>query len=192
MTWAKKHLNLTVKTVSRPQDTSGFVVLPRRWVVERSLARIVRARRHARDYERLIQHSETLITWAAITVTRHLTKGSRCLAQLPITRRALQRELRPMSNISAGSASRRAPGLPHRVRGVVSHAVQGAGLASSRAPGRQRRHQVPSCAVARATFTCTPTGTLNFVQGCPQTERSCGRSRWRPGHQPLKTRWKCR
>jgi transposase len=33
------------------------------------------ARRHARDYERLIQHSETLITWAAITLmTRRLTR----------------------------------------------------------------------------------------------------------------------
>ncbi|MGW3240450.1 hypothetical protein ACWDAY_33470, partial [Streptomyces olivaceus] len=44
-----------------------------RWVVERSLAWMMNARRHARDYERLIQHSETLITWAAITLmTRRL------------------------------------------------------------------------------------------------------------------------
>ncbi len=33
------------------------------------------ARRHARDYERLVQHSETLITWAAITFM------TRCLAR---------------------------------------------------------------------------------------------------------------
>lgn len=66
--WAKQHLNLTIKPVSRPKDASGFVVLPRRWVVERSLAWMMPARRHARDYERLIQHSETLITWAAITL----------------------------------------------------------------------------------------------------------------------------
>lgn len=38
-------------------------------MVERSLAWMMHARRHARDYERLIQHSETLITWAAITLT---------------------------------------------------------------------------------------------------------------------------
>jgi hypothetical protein len=63
-----QYLNLTIKPVSRPKDASGFVVLPRRWGVERSLAWIMRARRHARDYERLIQHSETLITWAAITL----------------------------------------------------------------------------------------------------------------------------
>ncbi|MEU5241784.1 transposase [Streptomyces lydicus] len=66
--WAKQHLNLTIKPVSRPKDASGFVVLPRRWLVERSLAWMMHARRHARDYERLIQHSETLITWAAITL----------------------------------------------------------------------------------------------------------------------------
>lgn len=73
--WAKKYLNLTIKTVRRPPDTSGFVVLPRRWVVERSFAWIMHARRHARDYERLPQHSEALITWAAITVmTRRLAR----------------------------------------------------------------------------------------------------------------------
>lgn len=73
--WAKQHLNLTIKPVSRPKDASGFVVLPRRWVVERSLAWMMHARRHARDYERLIQHSETLITWAAITLmTRRLAR----------------------------------------------------------------------------------------------------------------------
>ncbi|PJN23040.1 hypothetical protein CG736_25070 [Kitasatospora sp. CB02891] len=50
--WAKKYLNLTVKTVNRPKDAKGFMVLPRRWVVERSHARAMHARRHARDYER--------------------------------------------------------------------------------------------------------------------------------------------
>ncbi len=68
-------LNLTIKTVSRPKNVPGFVVLPRRWVVERSHACIMHARRPARDCERLIQHSESLITWAAITlVTRRITR----------------------------------------------------------------------------------------------------------------------
>ena len=36
---------------------------------------MMHARRHARDYERLVQHSETLITWAAITLmTRRLAR----------------------------------------------------------------------------------------------------------------------
>ncbi len=73
--WARTFLKLTVKTVSRPKNTPGFVILPRRWVVERSIAWIMQARRNARDYERLPQHSEALITWAAITLmTRRLTR----------------------------------------------------------------------------------------------------------------------
>lgn len=76
VTWAKKYLRLTIKTVSRPKDATGFVVLPRRWVVERTLAWLMHARRRARDYERLVQHSEALITWDAITLTtRRITRG---------------------------------------------------------------------------------------------------------------------
>ncbi|MEW5542622.1 IS5 family transposase [Streptomyces cyaneofuscatus] len=79
VTWAKKYLSLTIKTVSRPKDASGFIVLPRRWVVERTWAWMMHARRHARDYERLVHHSETLITWAAIThMTRRITRGANC------------------------------------------------------------------------------------------------------------------
>lgn len=75
VTRAKKCLSLTIKTVSRPKDASGFIVLPRRWVVERVWAWMLHARRHARDRERLVRHSETLITWAAITLmTRRLTR----------------------------------------------------------------------------------------------------------------------
>lgn len=85
VTWAKRRLNLTVETVSRPRDASGFVILPRRWIVERSLAWMMHARRHARDYERLVQHSETLITWAAITLmTRRLTRTG---PRIPWTKR---------------------------------------------------------------------------------------------------------
>lgn len=57
VTWAKQHLRLTIKTVSKPKDATGFVVLPRRWVVERTLAWLMHARRHARDYERPAQRS---------------------------------------------------------------------------------------------------------------------------------------
>ena len=39
--------------VKLPQAKRGFVLLPRRWVVERSFAWVARVRRLARDYERL-------------------------------------------------------------------------------------------------------------------------------------------
>jgi transposase len=75
VTWAKTYLDITIKCVRRPPDAKGFVVLPRRWVVERSWSWIMRARRHCRDHERLPEMSESLITWAAITLmTRRLTR----------------------------------------------------------------------------------------------------------------------
>ncbi len=88
MAWAKTYLKLTIKTISRPKDASGFVVLPRRWVVERSHAWIMHARRHARDYERLIQHSESLITWAATLMTRRITHRSSRRSGQPTSREA--------------------------------------------------------------------------------------------------------
>ncbi len=75
-------MGLTIKTVSRPKNSFGFIVLPRRWVVERTWAWMMHARRHARDHERLVQHSETLITWAANTLmTRRLTRRKTCSAR---------------------------------------------------------------------------------------------------------------
>lgn len=66
--WAKSFLHLTIKTVSRPKGAKGFVVLPRRWVVERSLAWLLHARRDVRDYETRPEHSETMLTLAVITL----------------------------------------------------------------------------------------------------------------------------
>src|SRR5437879_5967352 len=45
VTWAKKALACTVEIVKRSDDMKGFVVLPRRWVVERSFAWLMRHRR---------------------------------------------------------------------------------------------------------------------------------------------------
>jgi transposase len=44
--------------VKLPEAKKGFVLLPRRWVVERSNAWVARFRRLARDYEQL---AETLV-----------------------------------------------------------------------------------------------------------------------------------
>ncbi len=72
--WAKRFLNLTIKVVPRPKE-SGFVVLPRRWVVERTISWLLRARRNIRDHERLPQNSESVLNIAAITLmTRRLTR----------------------------------------------------------------------------------------------------------------------
>jgi len=49
---AKQH-GIRLKVVKHPAAKRGFVLLPRRWVVERSFAWASRFRRLARDYERL-------------------------------------------------------------------------------------------------------------------------------------------
>ena len=44
---------IQLEVVKLPQAKRGFVLLPRRWVVERSFAWAARFRRLAKDYERL-------------------------------------------------------------------------------------------------------------------------------------------
>jgi transposase len=73
--WAATYLKLTVQIVRRPDDLHTFQVLPRRWVVERTLAWITSYRRCARDYERLPAHHEATVYWAMITLmTRRLAR----------------------------------------------------------------------------------------------------------------------
>ena len=77
VTWAATRLKpkLIVEIVKRPDDLHTFKVLPRRWVVERTLAWITRCRRTVRDYERLPGRHETYIYWAMIIVmTRRLAR----------------------------------------------------------------------------------------------------------------------
>jgi len=78
--WARTTLKprLTLQIVKRPGDLHTFQVLPRRWVVERTLAWITRCRRTARDCERLPGHHETIVYWAmTITMTRRLARRPR-------------------------------------------------------------------------------------------------------------------
>ncbi|WP_405521502.1 hypothetical protein [Streptomyces canus] len=73
--WSADHLWLSLRPVLRPKGTRGFVVLPRRWKVERSIGWIMNDRRNVRDYERLPQYSEVHLNWAFITLmTRRLTR----------------------------------------------------------------------------------------------------------------------
>jgi transposase len=51
---AEQH-GIKLEVVKLPDTKRGFVLLPRRWVVERSFAWLARFRRLARDYERLDQ-----------------------------------------------------------------------------------------------------------------------------------------
>ncbi|WP_237293449.1 MULTISPECIES: transposase [Streptomyces] len=46
-----------------------FVVHPRRWVVERTLSRLMRSRRLARDYETRPESSEAAVLWSMTMLT---------------------------------------------------------------------------------------------------------------------------
>ena len=66
-----------LQTVLRPVKAKGFVVLPKRWIVERTFAWIARHRRHARDYERNPETSEAMIYIAMISLmSRRLARKS--------------------------------------------------------------------------------------------------------------------
>jgi putative transposase len=57
----EKYPHLTLEVVSRPIGAKGFVLLHRRWVVERTNAWNGRARRLSKDYERRTESSESMI-----------------------------------------------------------------------------------------------------------------------------------
>jgi transposase len=63
---AKRYWKITVELVKKPPDQRGFSVLPRRWVVERTFAWLMRWRRLVRDYERLPETHEAFVKWAMI------------------------------------------------------------------------------------------------------------------------------
>lgn len=58
--------SLRIEIVKRSDDMKGFVVLPRRWVVERTFSWFGRNRRLAKDYENLAATLATFVTLAAI------------------------------------------------------------------------------------------------------------------------------
>jgi transposase len=69
--WAATVLSLVVQIVKRTDDAKGFVLLPRRWVVERTFGWLSKHRRTIRDYERLPQNHEAIVY---IAMTRTMLK----------------------------------------------------------------------------------------------------------------------
>lgn len=82
--WAKETLGLTLTVVPRPRTRvrvpvdqepppapTGFPVLPRRWVVERTFAWLGRDRRLSKDYERLAATEEA---WIFLAMTQLMVR----------------------------------------------------------------------------------------------------------------------
>jgi putative transposase len=66
--WTAALTRWVLEIVKRTDDLKGFVVLPRRWVVERTLAWLGHYRRLARDYEFHANNSEAWVYIAMIHV----------------------------------------------------------------------------------------------------------------------------
>lgn len=64
--WLQEQFAILLDVVQRSDDRTGFEVLPRRWVVERTFAWLGRFRRLSKDYERCTRSSEGMIYLASI------------------------------------------------------------------------------------------------------------------------------
>ena len=112
VTWAKNNLKpkLTLEIVRRPDDLHTFQVLPRRWVVERTLAWITRCRRTVRDYERLPAHHQTMVHWAmTITMTRRLAADDQRFSRTPLAKPDRMRPALTASAARSRSGAQLAP-----------------------------------------------------------------------------------
>ena len=58
--------HLEVEIVKRSEQLSGFVVLPKRWIVERTIAWLNRCRRLAKDWENLNRKGLAFLRLASI------------------------------------------------------------------------------------------------------------------------------
>ena len=69
--WTKSLGGWALEIVKRSDSLVGFVVLPKRWIVERTFGWIGRYRRMSKDYEALPATSESMIYLLMINVMVH-------------------------------------------------------------------------------------------------------------------------
>jgi putative transposase len=62
--WVEKHARWELVIVSRPEGSEGWVKLPLRWTVERTVAWLGKCRRLSKDRERTVLSSEAFIKLA--------------------------------------------------------------------------------------------------------------------------------
>ncbi|WP_435191453.1 IS5 family transposase [Streptomyces sp. bgisy126] len=66
---------VALTVVKRSDDAAGFTVLPKRWLVERTFAWLMRSRRLTRDYEGRTDSSEAVIRWSmSMVMSRRLAR----------------------------------------------------------------------------------------------------------------------
>ena len=57
---------VAVEIVKRSDQAKGFTVLPKRWIVERTIAWLNRCRRLAKDWENITRNALAFLQWASI------------------------------------------------------------------------------------------------------------------------------
>ena len=62
----QRSINWNLEIVRRPKGAKGFVLLPKRWVAERTFSWLGRWRRLSRDYEHHTASSESMVRLASI------------------------------------------------------------------------------------------------------------------------------
>lgn len=75
--WVKQWCKWVLEIVRPPEGQRGFRILPRRWVVERSLAWYTRSRRLSRDYEGRARTSESWLYLANIRLMLRRLESTR-------------------------------------------------------------------------------------------------------------------
>lgn len=90
--WVKAFGGWVLEIIKRTDNIKGFVKLPRRWVVERTLAWLSHYRRLSKDYEYHTQSSET---WVYIAMTHMMVRRLK-----PSPAQRYGRRLKPAEAIS--------------------------------------------------------------------------------------------
>ena len=74
----RKRSSLRLEIVKRSNNAKGFVVLPKRWIVERTFGWLSRSRRLCKDYETQVPHSQAmvLIAMSHLMLKRLYNKGT--------------------------------------------------------------------------------------------------------------------
>jgi putative transposase len=78
-----------IEVVERPAGSKGFVLLHRRWVVERTFAWLGRYRRNSRDYELYTESSESMIKISSIHMMLRRLKPDRSKRPNPFNYREI-------------------------------------------------------------------------------------------------------
>lgn len=145
-------LALVLAIVKRSDDMHGFVVLPKRWIVERFFAHLMRSRRLVRDLERSIASAEAMVYWSMTMlmtrrVARHVLRereSARCRLDQPAARpqpRGLRSQCLHLSRY--GVQAEAGGHLLARQRSLTESVTVAEGLQDALVVHRQRRPGQP-------------------------------------------------